>query len=95
MRRFACQCVVVSSVRFFFSFKFRFRFTVEFRFEGTDLAGRPGEESHRVQIRKRRRFAGVNPRLFLSWWHYLVQRAHGVAGVFWKLMRRFACQCVW
>ena len=80
---------VVGSI--FFFVQFRFRFTVESPFEGTDLAGRSGGESHRVQIRKRRRFAGLNPRFFFSWWHYLVQRAHGVAGGFWKLMRRFVC----
>ena len=76
---------VVSSIRFF-SLQFRFRFTVESPFGGTDLAGRPGGESHRVQIRKTRRFAGLNPRFL----RYLVQRAHSVAGGFWKLMRRFA-----
>ena len=80
---------VVGSI--FFSLQFRFRFTVESPFEDTDLLGRLGGESHRVQIRKRRRFAGLNPRFFFSWWHSLVQRAHGVAGAFWKLMRRFAC----
>ena len=80
---------VIGSI--FFSLQFRFGFTVEFPSEGTDLSGRPGGKSHRVQIRKRRRFADLNPRFFFSWWHYLVQRAHGVAGGFWKLMRRFAC----
>ena len=80
---------VIGSV--FFSLQFRFCFTVEFPSEGTDLADSSGGESHRVQIRKRRRFAGLNPRFFFSWWHSLVQRAHGVAGAFWKLVRRFAC----
>ena len=74
----------------FFSLQFRFCFTVEFPFEGTDLSGSPGGESHRVQIRKRRIFAGLTARFFFSWWHSLVWRAHGVAGGFWELMRRFA-----
>ena len=55
-------------------------FTVEFPFEGTDLSGRFGGESHRVQIRKRRTFAGLNPRFGGILWFSVHVRGGRIPG---------------